>query len=501
VSTLFVSHATLDKPIVDGLVDLVTGGCGLAPAQIFCSSTEGTTVEPGLEFWPRILNRLRETALMILVVTPDYRKSHYCALEMGAASALGIRVIPLTFTPEDADPGGVLAGVQSVRCNAQGLDALRDLLATVWPSQPTARWTVKRDEFLQRLPALVSRHSSSQTPSARRGRAGRPSAVTRFDLATFRREALQALEIHVREERPKGRTAIVGWPHLLTEHRVSMIGTAYGLRIAKAARAASSRLPTERILETLRALRLDDGGWNASSQAAVGRLLPTVFAISAFDEWGCFTDVTDASSRLALFATPERDQPSLERTYIVASALRLLADMDPTNELVAILAARLCDGRIAGDVAKWRDHLSPAGSGPPQRPTVLHTAHAALALATCHRRTGGRTGLSPNDLAATADWLLSVHPWSDASERVFWDRVGGGRDVLAINHFAAPWVILALLELGRDTQEQAIRSAVREIVARRSEGVWEVGPFGRPIWAILDALDALTAYCLRSGCA
>lgn len=49
------------------------------------------------------------------------------------------------------DPGTVMLGRQTAIVNESGLDELRDSIAIISEPAPTARWSVKRDEFLKKF--------------------------------------------------------------------------------------------------------------------------------------------------------------------------------------------------------------------------------------------------------------------------------------------------------------------------------------------------------------
>lgn len=155
---VFISHASADWLVVDKFVDLLLHSLGLIEPEIFCTSADGLGIETGQDFVDKICKNLRESSLVILLLSPNYYANRFCIAEMGAAWALGKDVFPLVFHDLDRDPGVVLLGRQSDRIDSCGLDNLRDRLARNWPgaSERTARWTLKRDEFLRTFEQLLS---------------------------------------------------------------------------------------------------------------------------------------------------------------------------------------------------------------------------------------------------------------------------------------------------------------------------------------------------------
>lgn len=157
MNKVFVSHASADWSVVDKFVDLLLHSLGLIAPEIFCTSADGLGIETGRDFVDKICESLRDSSLVILLLSPNYYASKFCIAEMGAAWALGKDVFPLVFLDLDRDPGVVLLGRQSDRIDSRGLDNLRDRLARYWPSasERTARWTLKRDEFLRTFEQLL----------------------------------------------------------------------------------------------------------------------------------------------------------------------------------------------------------------------------------------------------------------------------------------------------------------------------------------------------------
>lgn len=147
---VFLSHAGGDKPLVDGLFDLLQMGCDLRRTDLFCTSVEGAGIQTGSDFVRWIKANMGDAKLVVLVLTPNFYASRFCLAEMGAAWALEKDVFPL-MTPDVArDPGVVFQGKQSARMDSTGLDELRDHVALFHPetAKATARWSLKKDDFL-----------------------------------------------------------------------------------------------------------------------------------------------------------------------------------------------------------------------------------------------------------------------------------------------------------------------------------------------------------------
>jgi len=166
--TIFISHAVVDKVIIDDFYDLLQMGCNLRREEIFCSSVDGAGIETGQDFTDWIHMALNKSELVILFLTENYYASRFCVAEMGAAWVLKKDVFPLVVPGIERDPGSVMLGRQSALVDERGLDDLRDRIAKHHPSasEATVRWGLKKEEFLTRFrkkildlpkPALVHR--------------------------------------------------------------------------------------------------------------------------------------------------------------------------------------------------------------------------------------------------------------------------------------------------------------------------------------------------------
>jgi len=157
---VFISHAAADRTLVDHLVDLVQVGVGVPHEKLFCTSLEGMGIPEGMDFKEFIHDQLQNPPLVVMVITPSYYESAFCLCELGAAWAMSHSSFPLLVPPVDhRDLRAVLSNTQvRMITDPAGLDALRDRIVErldLKSPAPTARWNVKRDEFLGRLPEIL----------------------------------------------------------------------------------------------------------------------------------------------------------------------------------------------------------------------------------------------------------------------------------------------------------------------------------------------------------
>jgi hypothetical protein len=170
---LFISHAANDKPLVEAFVDLLEGGIGVSPRDIFCSSLKGQGIRPGADFKSSIRDHLDEATCVIAMISPSFYGSAFCMCELGgvwlqAKSLLPVLVPPIQFS----DLKAILAGLQAGQLKERAdLDELRDELAqrlSISPL-PTPRWNTRRDAFLKSLPKLLKQTFRSAPISSDEG--------------------------------------------------------------------------------------------------------------------------------------------------------------------------------------------------------------------------------------------------------------------------------------------------------------------------------------------
>ncbi len=257
----------------------------------------------------------------------------------------------------------------------------------------------------------------------------------------------------------------------------------------------------DRVLRSLLDMRLGDGTWSSSAQGLEGRPEASCYALLALHVWGCRQEVEDSVASFETRFSRTGDPVLWNQTLTLATAVRVFARVAPTSPLLADAAKALEDGAVASaenGALLWPQSLSGAGqAGEPgrvERATVVHSAHAVLALTHAHRATDGRVGLGPDSLLPTARWLLLQEEWENTDE-----LMRGRRDRLFFRHYTLPWVVRALLEAGIEPSEPRIVDGIRTILSGQANGIWIWRTGERPIWATSDGLHALTDYALR-GC-
>jgi hypothetical protein len=155
---IFISHATSDKPVAEALIDLFVVGLGLASEQIFCSSVEGHTIPPGVEFKDFMRVELTTGAAVVALISPAYLENIWCVCELGATWGLSKDFYPVLIPPvsyKSLPP--FLSGTQALLVSeANHLDRMSDGLPKLFGKTfNVAKWNVKKDHFLKTLPKLL----------------------------------------------------------------------------------------------------------------------------------------------------------------------------------------------------------------------------------------------------------------------------------------------------------------------------------------------------------
>lgn len=156
--TVFISHASKDKEIIDAFVDLILHGALSIPIdKIFCVSTDGTKIKSGADWRDSINESLLSAKVNFLIITPNYKESEVCLNEMGAAWVTSATVLPLIVEPINYNTVGVIQEPNQIEklLDETSLDRIKDVIQEKLeiPSAliKSDRWTVKKKEFLLRV--------------------------------------------------------------------------------------------------------------------------------------------------------------------------------------------------------------------------------------------------------------------------------------------------------------------------------------------------------------
>lgn len=117
---IFVSHAHADATVVGSLLELLVKGLTVGEGDILATSLLGKEIPAGVMWADYLKDRLTDTRLVVMVLTPNFLKSEFCLIELGALWALEKPVLPIVVPPlSKRDLGHILN-------NMQCLDAHKD---------------------------------------------------------------------------------------------------------------------------------------------------------------------------------------------------------------------------------------------------------------------------------------------------------------------------------------------------------------------------------------
>jgi Calcineurin-like phosphoesterase len=321
------------------------------------------------------------------------------------------------------------------------------------------------------------------------------ASLNRVPLAPLLSRSERSLLANVRNAPGADGEGLFGWSHALSEGRVSVVATAYGVLCLDliGSKSQVAQEAVRRAIATLLKLQNADGGWSASSQSNVSYPEPTAFVIDALAtcadlELGPYIDTLEEIA--------SQDAVLWRSTYCVCKIAQTLRRRRPQSALLNRCVNILRDGALRdheGRICAWPKCLpdSEASQDHPTEPSVLHTAHALLAL------TLSDASAEDDELDVAADWLTG-RVWVDTSEDINRKLPNAKFDKLVVKHFTAPWALMATIQCAKDPPTDRLIAEVKKILHAHDDGLWDWGDTKRPIWATHDALKALTLYALAN---
>jgi hypothetical protein len=186
MARIFISHAHTDGELAQKLVGLLRSALGLAEkGDIFYSSREGTGVAPGASIRPEVIENLRDTSALIVLLTPESVENPWVWLEAGARLAQEGKPNPLFVVPQERFKTlpRVIPDLRSLSLDNDG--ELHELVAEVATQLKVGlRQAVDYNRELQELNRLACRKYSKFNEQRMRVRKwARGNAVPIFGLS------------------------------------------------------------------------------------------------------------------------------------------------------------------------------------------------------------------------------------------------------------------------------------------------------------------------------
>lgn len=168
---IFISHASADKELADEVVDFLALGLSIKATDFFCTSLEGLGIPSGDNFIEFIQEKLHESIVMISLLSPNYYQSIFCVCELGASWILSKAHIPIVVPPLKYKDIKDILSADQLRLIDKDSDweEIRDEL-TKWlklDNVKSARWAIKKDVFLKKLPSIFDNLPKPNTVSSK----------------------------------------------------------------------------------------------------------------------------------------------------------------------------------------------------------------------------------------------------------------------------------------------------------------------------------------------
>ncbi len=177
---LFISHSSLDKELVQRLVDVFCTAMALPAQCIICSSVDGCTLGTGERIDVSVERAVRESRAFLAILSPNSAASNWVLFELGARWGYEpVRFLRVPGHPEDSLPRPYDIRLAADATNRgrihQLVRELNEDLGLPYPVQPDA-YATKLEEFLAaarqyeaieeatRKRGIVSRRAFSQSP-------------------------------------------------------------------------------------------------------------------------------------------------------------------------------------------------------------------------------------------------------------------------------------------------------------------------------------------------
>lgn len=162
IKKVFISHSSLDKMIVEEIIDLLET-IGLNTNQLFCSSFEGYGIDLGENFLDRIKEELDEEVLVLFILSTNFYNSPVCLCEMGATRIKTNEHIPIFVPPlEYENVKGVIPLTQGFIVNENlKFNLFKKKIEDLFNLSPidNSSWERKRDKALKRINSALKDNS------------------------------------------------------------------------------------------------------------------------------------------------------------------------------------------------------------------------------------------------------------------------------------------------------------------------------------------------------
>ena len=117
---VFVSHSSMDEPLVEALVELMRSSLRLSASDIRCSSVDGHRLSGGARTEETIRSEVNSADSFVVVLSSYSISSLWVAVEIGARWGAGKPLLPLLAPQASTDLlKGPLTNIIALRCDSR----------------------------------------------------------------------------------------------------------------------------------------------------------------------------------------------------------------------------------------------------------------------------------------------------------------------------------------------------------------------------------------------
>lgn len=220
---IFISHASADKPLVDSFVNFIRLGMDISNREIYCITYNKGEIPSGDSFTEHIKENINISKIVILLITPNFLHSNFCMAELGAAWALGKKIIPIIVPPLkfDALEDTPLKARQGIR--VETIDIFADELKEAGYNFPISLFNQHGENFKNELTSLIEQIEYPATVSIDEYEATKNEVVSLVWKSEKDRKRIEELEEYCKlledakdpvEVKEIKRSNITSWEHL-----------------------------------------------------------------------------------------------------------------------------------------------------------------------------------------------------------------------------------------------------------------------------------------------
>ncbi|GAB2553045.1 toll/interleukin-1 receptor domain-containing protein [Gracilibacillus alcaliphilus] len=191
---IFISHASADKPLVDGFVRFIRLGMDIRNEKIYCITYNNGDIPSGDSFTEHIKVNINNAEIIILLITPNFLNSNFCMAELGAAWAMDKKIIPIIVPPLKFDTleSTPLKARQVIRL--EDIDIFADELRKSGYEFAISLFNKYGEEFKSQLDTLINKIESPKNVSVKEYESLKNEVILLVEKSQRDRQKIDKLE-------------------------------------------------------------------------------------------------------------------------------------------------------------------------------------------------------------------------------------------------------------------------------------------------------------------